>query len=68
MASQEMHGAPGGDGVVHSFSITVDGIPSGFASLEIDSAGLPLVREQTVGFPTGEMRVLEEYRWVVFTP
>lgn len=51
-----------------SFSMTVAGTPAGSASLEIDTAGIPLLRRQTVLFPSGEMRVLEEYAAVSILP
>jgi len=53
---------------VVTFSMTVAGEPVGFASLEIGSDGIPLARRQTVRFPTGEMRVLEEYCGVSILP
>ena len=51
-----------------SFDLTVSGQPSGSASLELDGAGLPAVRRQTVQFPNGEMRVVERYSDVVIRP
>jgi len=48
--------------------MTVAGEPVGSASLEIGFDGIPLVRRQTVRFPTGEMRVLEEYFGVSILP
>jgi hypothetical protein len=57
----------GGSRIV-SFSMTVAGIPAGSASLEIDAAGAPLLRRQTVLFPSGEMRVVEEYAAVSIQP
>lgn len=47
------------------FAITVAGQPSGSATLALDADGRPLVRRQTVGFPQGEMRVVERYSNVV---
>ncbi|HKY61155.1 MAG TPA: hypothetical protein VJP59_09100 [Gemmatimonadota bacterium] len=44
------------------FSILVNGERSGEASLWMDrQSGLPVRREQNVDFPTGVMRVVEEY-------
>lgn len=51
-----------------TFNLTVAGQPSGSASLEIDQDGVPVVRRQTVQFPTGEMRVEERYSAVVIRP
>lgn len=50
------------------FSLTVDGVPAGTASLDLDGAGLPVTRRQTVLFPEGEMRVLERYLSVKIRP
>lgn len=47
-----------------AFDITVAGQPSGSATLEMDAAGRPTVRRQTVQFPNGEMRVVERYSGV----
>lgn len=44
-----------------SFAITVAGTPAATARLQLDAAGLPLLRQQTVRFPGGEMRVTERY-------
>ncbi|MEQ8800903.1 hypothetical protein [Haliea sp.] len=44
-----------------SFAITVAGTPAATARLELDAAGLPHLRQQTVQFPGGEMRVTERY-------
>lgn len=44
-----------------TFDIAVDGQPSGSATLGLDAADLPVVRRQSVMFPTGEMRVIERY-------
>jgi hypothetical protein len=51
-----------------SFEISVAGVPSGSASLEIDSQGRPVVRRQTVRFSSGEMRVVERYSTVAIEP
>jgi hypothetical protein len=44
-----------------SFDITVAGERAGAAVLEVDSDGRPVRRRQSVQFPSGEMRVVEEY-------
>lgn len=44
-----------------SFELTVAGEPAGSATLEVDSAGHPMLRRQTVEFPAGQMRVVERY-------
>ena len=51
-----------------SFDLTVAGERSGSASLEIDAEGRPTVRNQTVQFPSGEMRVVEMYSVVKIQP
>jgi hypothetical protein len=51
-----------------TFNLTVDGEPSGSASLEIGPTGLPVVRRQNVQVPTGEMRVEERYSGVTIRP
>jgi hypothetical protein len=51
-----------------TFALTVDGEPSGTATLEIDRNGYPAVRRQTVEFPTGEMKVVERYTDVLIEP
>lgn len=56
------------DADVLSFELTVAGQPAGSASLEIDSRGWPLLRRQTVQFPSGEMRVVERYSAVTIEP
>jgi hypothetical protein len=60
--------APEEETTTVEFSITVDGVPSGTASLELDGEGMPILRRQTVKFPDGEMRVLERYRTVTIRP
>lgn len=45
------------------FGIAVAGQRAAGAELWLDASGLPLRRLQTVRFPGGEMRVLEEYIW-----
>jgi len=53
-------GADGGEALC--FAVVVSGSRVGRATLVVDSrTGLPLRREQTVQFPGGEMRVIEEY-------
>ena len=56
------------DADVLSFDLTVAGQPAGSASLTVDSRGRPLVRRQTVQFPSGEMRVVERYSAVTIDP
>lgn len=51
-----------------SFDLTVAGQPAGSASLEIDSQGRPIVRQQTVQFPSGDMRVVERYSAFTIDP
>lgn len=51
-----------------SFGLIVAGKPSGTASLEISEAGLPVLRRQTVEFPSGAMRVEERYSMVTIHP
>lgn len=51
-----------------SFSIFVGGSPAGTATLEIGPDGHPLVRRQSVQFPSGEMRVVERYVSSFITP
>lgn len=50
------------------FDLTVAEEPAGFASLRLDSTGSPVVRRQTVQFPTGEMHVVEQYSAFVIKP
>jgi hypothetical protein len=50
-----------------SFAIIAAGEPVGSAILEIAPAGQPVKRHQTVHFPTGEMRVVEQYSDVIIT-
>lgn len=56
------------DSAAISFDLTVAGERSGSASLEINGAGLPLLRRQIVHFPSGEMRVEERYSMVTIYP
>lgn len=56
------------DDAAVSFDISVAGEPAGSAALELDEAGLPAVRRQTVVFEEGEMQVTETYRLVSVTP
>ncbi|MEQ9462145.1 MAG: hypothetical protein RJQ10_00670 [Haliea sp.] len=51
-----------------SFAITVAGSPAATARLELDDAGLPSLRQQTVQFPGGEMQVTERYSGLVIEP
>jgi hypothetical protein len=51
-----------------SFDLTVAGQRAGSASLEVDSRGRPMLRLQTVQFPSGEMRVVERYSAVTIDP
>lgn len=61
--SRECEDALGADGAeALCFAVVVSGSRVGRATLLLDSrTGLPLRREQTVQFPGGEMRVIEEY-------
>lgn len=56
------------DSAAIAFNLTVAGQPSGSASLQLDAAGLPVVRRQVVQFPSGEMRVEERYADVIIRP
>ena len=51
-----------------AFDIRVGGQESGSATLRLDESRLPVVRRQSVAFPTGEMRVVERYTRVTVTP
>jgi hypothetical protein len=53
---------------VVSFSMVVGGAPAGSVTLEIGAGGHPMLRRQTVQFPTGEMRVVETYSAVSIDP
>ncbi len=53
---------------VVSFSMIVGGTPAGSAALELGPGGSPIVRRQTVQFPSGEMRVVERYTRVFISP
>jgi hypothetical protein len=44
-----------------SVDLVVAGEPMGTAHLEVDSLALPRLRHQTVRFPEGEMKVVEQY-------
>ncbi|MGD2124311.1 MAG: hypothetical protein PVJ76_21455 [Gemmatimonadota bacterium] len=57
-----------GSSQVISFSMVVGGAPAGAAALEVGSKGVPVLREQTVQFPDGEMRVVERYTRVLISP
>ena len=46
-----------------AFDVVVDGERSARAELTLDAGGAPSRREQSVAFPTGEMRVVETYAW-----
>lgn len=50
-----------------SFALTVAGTHSGSATLQISPSGQPVERHQTVHFPSGEMRVVEQYSDVTIT-
>ncbi|MEE4331440.1 MAG: hypothetical protein V2J10_11265 [Wenzhouxiangella sp.] len=50
-----------------SFEIIVADQPSGSASLALDPDGRPILRRQTVRFPSGEMRVTERYSAVAIS-
>jgi hypothetical protein len=52
-------GEPGTRGI--RFDIWVAGQPAGEATLWLDERDLPVLREQVVRFPGGEMRVVERY-------
>jgi hypothetical protein len=56
------------DSGTFSFEVLVAGERAASASLEIDPEGRPVVRRQTVRFPTGEMRVVERYPAVTIDP
>lgn len=56
------------DSAAISFNLTVAGNRAGFASLEIDEGGFPVMRRQTVLFPSGEMGVEERYATVTIHP
>jgi hypothetical protein len=43
------------------FRVAVQGTPMGETTLELDSAGWPTQRTQTVHFPNGDMKVVERY-------
>jgi len=51
--------APGSTGI--RFGISVAGQPAGEATLWLGENGQPVLREQIVRFPAGEMRVVERY-------
>jgi hypothetical protein len=51
-----------------SFALTVAGVPSGTAELDITADGLLAERRQKVQFPEGEMRVVETYSSVLIDP
>jgi len=48
-----------------AFELTVAGQSSGSAELQFDAQGRPVIRHQTVNFPTGVMNVVERYENVV---
>jgi len=54
-------GAFTADATAIAFDLTVAGEPAGSAALQLDSGGRPVLRRQTVEFPTGQMRVVERY-------
>ncbi len=49
------------DAQTYSFAIIVAGQPSGSAKLVVDAEEIPILREQIVAFPGGEMQVEEAY-------
>jgi len=51
-----------------AFRLTVAGIPSGTAEVDLTADGLLAERRQTVEFPEGEMRVVERYGSFVVDP
>ncbi len=52
----------GADALGIQFTLVVSGVASGTALLKVDDeTGETIVREQTVQFPDGEMRVVERY-------
>jgi len=57
-----------GSPAVIAFEISVAGQRAGSAALALDADGRPVVRHQTVRFPSGEMRVVERYSDVVIAP
>jgi hypothetical protein len=61
------HAAEIGGLAAVGFGVTVDGQPIGEAILQLDDAGWPVQREQTVRFPNGEMKVTERYEAVEIT-
>ena len=67
-ATADSIGVDPADSAAISFRLTVAGQPSGYASLMLDEAGLPVIRRQTVLFPSGEMRVEERYSAVTISP
>lgn len=56
------------DSAAISFGLTVAGTRAGVASLHIGTTGLPVMRRQTVAFPSGDMRVEERYSTVTIRP
>lgn len=60
-------GATDGSDAV-GFDIEVDGQAVGDATLHLDGDGTPTLREQTVRFPGGDMRVLERYESMEIVP
>jgi hypothetical protein len=59
-------GPSGLEGV--SFELTVAGVPSGSAELDISEGGILVQRRQTVLFPDGEMRVVERFTSFLVDP
>ncbi|HED64544.1 MAG TPA: hypothetical protein ENJ09_03210 [Planctomycetes bacterium] len=51
-----------------TFDLSVAGRPAGTATLKLGLLGDPLRRRQTVHFPSGDMRVVEEYSAVSIRP
>lgn len=57
----EPPGAVGPAAMGLRFEIWVGGQPAGEATLWLDEGGRPVLREQVVRFPSGDMRVVERY-------
>ncbi|HED66644.1 MAG TPA: hypothetical protein ENJ09_13940 [Planctomycetes bacterium] len=51
-----------------TFDLSVAGRPAGTATLKLGLLGDPMRRRQTVHFPSGDMRVVEEYSAVSIRP
>jgi hypothetical protein len=55
-------------GAAVTFDVSVAGQRAASANLEIDADGRPVIRRQTVTFPSGEMKVVERYSDVIIEP